>query len=282
MSNTTAYAIAVAGARLAEKEGNDLTFANLREANIPVEAEYNRMTNPLSTLFHNLLLVRDGDRERVDYRTVTHFDAELLGLIGVKYVLLKKSQPQADGLKIAVDQPVSSRPEVGLFELRSSNHGQYSPTILKYSENVVEVFDIFTSKEFNPRRQAIVHSSIDSKNLVEADEVSIKRIRNGLSVKAKSKGVSFIILPFEFSNCLKIESPNSLEPKSISRADLFLTGVLFDRETEFNLNFIFGAFENQDCRLKDLADVRGLKVNMESLRTLREKYPSKLKLEGFQ
>ena len=282
ISNTTAYAIAVAGARMAAKEGNDLIFANLRESDIPVTVEYNRMTNPLSTLFHNILLVREGDRDRIDYRTITHFDSELLGLLGVRYVMLKREQPEISGVKIAMEQPVPSRHEVVMYELQNYNTGQYSPTTLQFSENILETFDILSSKSFNPRKQAIIHEKIEVKNLLTANNVEITRVRNGLHIKAKSDGLSFIVLPFEFSHCLVFTSATNMMPKSVTRSDLFLTGVLFDKETEFNMNFTFGPFSNQNCRLKDLSDIKALGINSESIKLLRDKHPSKLIFDGYQ
>ena len=281
ISNTTAMAVAVSGVRLAAKEGNDLTFASLRYRDIPVTIEYNRMTTPLSALFHNILLVRTGDTDRIDYRTITRFDPKLLGLIGVRFVLSAKA-PTGPGARVAIDQPVSSRPDVKLYEVVDSNHGQYSPTTLRPMTDVVESIRTLARSDFDPLRQALVHGRLPNQPLIAASDVNIHRIRNGLHVKARSEGRSFVVLPFEFSRCLVVQPVEGKAPESVERTDLILTGVLFERETEFNLNFVFGPFSNQGCRLKDLADVRAMNLGPETVKSLRAQFPSKLIFDGMQ
>jgi hypothetical protein len=107
-------------------------------------------------------------------------------------------------------------------------------------------------------------------------------VQNGLHVRARSEGQSFIILPFEFSRCLVVHADGGKPPQSVTRANVVLTGVLFEQETDFTLRFVFGPFANSDCRSRDLRDVRAMNLGPGTLVDLRRKYPGKLNFTGFQ
>ena len=61
------------------------------------------------------------------------------------------------------------------------------------------------------------------------------------------------ILPIEFGRCLKIADAAGGTPH-LFRADLLLTGVLFERQLDARISFHNGPFHNSRCRLDDLAD----------------------------
>ena len=84
---STAYALMMTAFDHVLKFGNDLTIQGPRFFDIPVALEGNRMSTPMSALFHNFLLADAGQHERIDYRTITHFDRRIFQLLGIKYVL---------------------------------------------------------------------------------------------------------------------------------------------------------------------------------------------------
>jgi hypothetical protein len=77
--------------------------------------------------------------------------------------------------------------------------------------------------------------------------------RDQYRLQASSGGRSILILPIEFSRCLKITDAAGGTPR-LFRADLLLTGVLFDRQLDARISFHNGPFHNSRCRLDDLAD----------------------------
>jgi len=72
-------------------------------------------------------------------------------------------------------------------------------------------------------------------------------------LRASSAGRSILILPIEFGRCLKIADAAGGTPH-LFRADLLLTGVLFERQLDARISFHNGPFHNSRCRLDDLAD----------------------------
>jgi hypothetical protein len=279
-SNSTAMALAMVGLDLAATQKNDLTYAGLRYHDVPVTVEYNRMNTPLSVMFHNFLLVRDGDPERLDYRTITRFDPRLLGLIGVRYVLSADS-PGPAGARVAVADPLPERPDVALYEIIQTNTGQYSPVKLQLIANFGDALVRLADAGFDPRQTALVHEEVPAGSLVAAEAVTVRRIRNGLQVSARSRGMSYVVLPFEFSRCFQIEATKGAAPILVNRTNLILTGVLFEREAQFNLRFSFGPFGNPACRLQDLQDTRNLDLSYDRVKALHEGYKTRLLFGGL-
>jgi hypothetical protein len=62
-----------------------------------------------------------------------------------------------------------------------------------------------------------------------------------------------LILPIEFSRCLKLADAAGGTPRLV-HADLLLTGVLFERQLDARISFHNEPFHNSRCRLDDLAD----------------------------
>src|SRR5262249_42264570 len=77
--------------------------------------------------------------------------------------------------------------------------------------------------------------------------------RDQYRVRANSAGKSILLLPLEFSRCLKISDAAGGAPR-LFRADLMLTAVLFERHIDAQISFHTGPFHNSRCRLDDLAD----------------------------
>lgn len=73
----------------------------------------------------------------------------------------------------------------------------------------------------------------------------------GFRVEAKGEGNSLLLLPFEYSSCLKIKENTSHRKPAISPTNLLQTGVVFDRRLDIEIKFTTGIFVNPFCRLED-------------------------------
>jgi hypothetical protein len=89
--------------------------------------------------------------------------------------------------------------------------------------------------------------------LVPAHEMRLTVIRGGLHVAGRSDGTSLVVLPQQFSHCLK---PRDSSVRLI-RADFLLTGMIFSRSVDTDIGFDYGIF-SPACRRRDLADVKAL------------------------
>jgi hypothetical protein len=72
-------------------------------------------------------------------------------------------------------------------------------------------------------------------------------------VAGHSDGTSLVILPQQFTNCLKASDSRV----RIVRANLMWTGVVFSGDIDTDIRFAYGMF-SPGCRVDDLADMRRL------------------------
>jgi hypothetical protein len=84
-------------------------------------------------------------------------------------------------------------------------------------------------------------------------------IHGGFHLSGRSDGSSLVVLPEQFSHCLRPRD----ERVHIIRADLLMTGVIFSGDVDTDILFDYGIF-TPGCRRADLADVQRLQVNVDS------------------
>jgi hypothetical protein len=84
-------------------------------------------------------------------------------------------------------------------------------------------------------------------------------LHDGFHVSARSDGTSLILLPQQFSHCLRARD----QRVRILRADLLMTAVIFSVEVDTDILFDYGMF-TPSCRRRDLGDVRRLQMNIDS------------------
>src|SRR5262249_32127282 len=83
-------------------------------------------------------------------------------------------------------------------------------------------------------------------------------IRGGLHVSGQSDGTSLIVLPQQFSHCLRARDASV----RLVRANLMMTGVIFSGEIDSDIIFDYGPFTPR-CRLADISDFKKLKRKMD-------------------
>jgi hypothetical protein len=82
-------------------------------------------------------------------------------------------------------------------------------------------------------------------------------IRGGLHVSGHSDGSSLVVLPLQFSHCLRARD----ERVRLVRANLMMTGMFFSRDIDTDIRFDYGIF-SPGCRSADLADMRQLDLRI--------------------
>jgi hypothetical protein len=79
--------------------------------------------------------------------------------------------------------------------------------------------------------------------------------RDGVRVQAASNGPAHILLPVQFSHCLVVVNG---APARLTRANLLQTLVSFEGTLDARLEFRFGLFADNKCRLRDGLDNKAL------------------------
>ncbi len=226
----------------------------LWEREIPTLEVYGLVSPPLF-YFTSRLLSRPDDHFWRNGFTVTQLEFPVLQALGVKFIVYP----------IPIESPyVVLRQQLPaptadftwhLYELAEPNLGNYSPTRVYRVANAKEMVELMRAPGFDFRRDAVVAKDI-GRGLVPATGGGFSVHSGAIRVWGKSDGDSLIVLPIQFSNCLKHDGSGQIE---LIRVNLMLTGVLFHRELDAKLNVGYGAFSPQ-CRRKDLEELKALKI----------------------
>ena len=94
-------------------------------------------------------------------------------------------------------------------------------------------------------------------DLVPASYANLQVEDGKVRSTARSSGVSLLVLPIEFSECLDfsvVSEPSNFV--SVYRVNGMLTGLMFERELDILIDFKYRLFGESECRLNDLSYFR--------------------------
>src|SRR5262249_342952 len=189
-----------------------------------------------------------------------------LQLFGVRYYIVDSADSAEASIANQAGYPLLTmprRPIVGkpglwqIYELPNPNIGNYSPTEVVTATSAPEMVAAMRAENFDFRRQVVLPDSL-SATLVPADDMRLSQIRGGFHLSGRSSGTSLVVLPLQFSNCLRARD----ERVQVIRADFLMTGVIFLGTVDTDILFDYGIFTPR-CRRADLADMRRLQINIE-------------------
>jgi len=243
-----------------------LTLDSLWVDAVPTANEYSQLITPQATYFIHELFKRDVSHDLNWFRPwintgegsfSTLFRA--FRAMGVRYV--GGYEPlHISGLE---DLPSATFPRRSPFssglwvihEIPEVNVGNYSPTEVTIARSAADIIDALSSPNFDFSRQAVLSADVHDR-LVPARDMQLSVIRGGLHVSGHSDGTSLVVLPQQYSNCLRAHD-NRVR---LVRADLIMTGVIFSETIDTDISLEFGIF-SPGCRRTDFADMKqfGLK-----------------------
>ena len=250
--------------------GNLHDGPGLWQDDIPTLMEYNTLISPPNFAFLRTFLTNPTDimfRVAIGTRRI---DQRILKAIGVRFII--SDQPIADAAlraRITIPTPPVARESLGfayktmesfelyLYELADVNIGQFSPNEVRQSSDANQILTIISNHDLG-LDQVVVASEALPNQLQKAELIDFRVERDAFRIRAKSEGHSVLLLPWEFSQCLKITTRSGAA--RLFRADLLLTGVLFEGELDATIAFHTGPFFDSRCRLKDLHDSHQLKI----------------------
>ena len=94
--------------------------------------------------------------------------------------------------------------------------------------------------------------------LVPAGDMRLSIIRGGLHVTGRSDGTSLVVLPQQFSHCLRARDGRA----RFVRANLMMAGMVFSGDVDTDVLFDYGLF-SPACRRADLADMKQLDMKID-------------------
>jgi hypothetical protein len=221
---------------------------------IPTVAEYSHLISPPYYYFFSRLLNRRGDFQSRNLLWPTVANVEALAAMGVRYLVTdtRESNPR---LRLRGRSPVAGAgPGVllHLYETRDPNLGAYSPTTVTVIRGGRGTIDRLRAPDFDWRREAVLGEPLAGP-LVPLERLELRFLPNAVHVEASSPGRSLALLPIEFSRCWAADDP----AVRLVRADLVMTGLLFEGRVSTTIRFRFGLFDPWR-RLRDLDELREL------------------------
>jgi hypothetical protein len=111
---------------------------------------------------------------------------------------------------------------------------------------------------FNPRATAVLTTSDELPHVVPASGSSLTVERGGYRIEAESLGTSLLVLPVEYSYCLRADlTTTGTNPPRLRRANLTMAAILFGGRVEGFLKLRFGPLSSR-CRIEDWRDANTL------------------------
>jgi hypothetical protein len=233
--------------------GETFTETDLWQSGIPTFEEYGEWSSVQAHAFAARLLAPPGIRFHSNYLRAFIIEADILRALGVRYVLTdaaKLAQPAT--LRASVRAP--NAPSVYLFELHDVNLGTYSPLRFVTAATADAIAELIRENRDHLDQVAVLSEEVLA-TAARARDVVITVERDGIRIRAASTGPAHILLPVQFSHCLVVVNG---APVRLRRANLVQTLMSFDGTIDARIEFRFGLFADNKCRLRDGRDNKAL------------------------
>ena len=241
--------------------GNDHQTTGLWLKNIPTLHEYNQIITPAYYRIVRDFLAIPTDKQ---YRSWTNFskvDPRIFRLLGVRFLLSSEDTLENTTERAVMELP--SQKPLRLFELNNAKIAGISAVRTTVVHTIDEAEAIMHASDFEENHAVLFASSGESllvgknRTLVSVDDSQLTVEKGAFRLRAKSKGLTMLILPIEYSHCLSIETMSGETPQA-QRVDIALTGLLFDREVDVRLVSRIGPFTQPRCRWQDYLEFRAI------------------------
>jgi hypothetical protein len=227
--------------------GND-HWLDLLFFDIPiVNGGYGHWISPTTYLLLKDFFGQKQDASTKSYLVLRAFHERMAQMLGIRMVVTDAASVPGATLiyrTTAGDVPLS------LFRMNHVNLGQYSPTRLLPISTGAEALMAMASNSFDPERDALIEEKLEIP-LVPATLTSLTtNFGPTLSLEAQSSGSSLLVLPFEYSHCLRLVPKDGTSAQMLP-VNLQQIGILFERQLRADISYQFGPLAQPQCRGQD-------------------------------
>jgi hypothetical protein len=237
--------------------GNELRLVGLHAFGVPGLFQYTPTISPSFYALTSRLLALPDDKQERNIVVTRKFEPRILAMLGVRYVITDLAYAGDASLRASLATPDRT---LLLYEIAEPNLGNYSPTVVTAAGAAVETLRRLADPGFDPRHEIVADLPQQNSVLVPARNARLTFLGDSLKIEAESDGRSILLLPLEYSRCLRV-STFAAEKPILIRANLLETGVLFSGRLNADVSLQTGAFIDPACRLRDLMDVRALRID---------------------
>ena len=232
--------------------GNDL-MNDAEAAGIPIVNEYGHWISPPMLALLTAAFYRPEDRIDRAAQAPRVFRPNLARLLGVSLVVSDKPLDGQVELYhgIALDHPLY------IYRVPGANLGQYSPTNTVVASSAEQILDHLQAVDFDGKELAVIEQPLGL-DLVQAEAASVSLLKGPrIRVEAYSEGTSLIVLPFDYSHCLKVEGEGLDRMVPVNLAQ---TGLVVHGEVSVDISYRYGLLKGTSCRKQDLERVQDLQL----------------------
>jgi hypothetical protein len=238
---------------LGQSFGNEMRLVGLHHFNIPGFFQNASTMTPAFYMLTSRLLADPLDRQIRAVSVLRRYEPRLFAMLGLRFVVTDAPLTAASNLAAAT----SGDKTMYLYEVPRTNVGNYSPTQITRTANATAALRRMALPDFQPWHEMIADVDVTDPLLPATDgRMSFDGTR--LHIAAASAGKSALLLPLEFSRCLAVDAASG--NPSLFRANLLLTGLLFDGKLDATITLRTGPFVNPACRLRDLFDLLAMDI----------------------
>ena len=147
--------------------------------------------------------------------------------------------------------------DLRIFRIDDTNVGQYSPTRARRVKTAAEAITALGAANFDPKRDVVVEGEIAGELLPAVSAAVTVDLGPTLIVRATSPGRSLLILPFDYSHCLKLEAAGGARAHPVNLQQI---GLLFYDGSKQELPTGSGCSRDSRCRGEDLRRADDLQI----------------------
>jgi len=231
--------------------GNDYRTVGLWHYGIPTLFEYTSLITPPYYFMMTRLLTRPQDKQIRGVLILTKFEERYLQSLGVRFVITDYPIERP----MLLSEPGLEGGLVRLYELPDANLGGYSPVRPILRRTPDEALAEIHSESFDFHEDLVVSEPLPLP-LVHAAAVRTSYLGDGMRVTASSPGASLLLLPLQYSHCLRLTvcHADSTEQPRLYRVNVLQAGLYFQGNVEIDLTAEYGPFLDTLCRLEDSRD----------------------------
>jgi hypothetical protein len=137
-----------------------------------------------------------------------------------------------------------------LYEISDVNLGTYTPTNQIIVDSIADSLFAMDGHNFNPK-QSFTTMAEQLGALTPAYESTLNVNGNEIQIKSKSNSKSLLVIPFEYSNCLKVKS-SSNDFFKIINVNASQIGVYFKNNLDIKIKIDFSP-SSYSCKRDDIS-----------------------------
>jgi len=228
--------------KIRTKIGSDLLI-DLMQDNVPLLNEYGQFISPPFLSLLCMAFYDSKDPIARAARCPRVYNAAMARLLGVSSVVTDSPIPE----ELVMHEKMGDH-DLFLYKVNQANMGTYSPTKTQTYDSLEEIYGKIKNSGIDFGKTVFTEENI-LQPLVPANVQSVIYERGPvLKIKAQSNGCSLIVLPFDFSYCLRFSGSGHAK---VIPVNLSCTGLLIHGDINGYIDYQYSIFKNLKNRKKD-------------------------------